>query len=397
VIDLPVAEVTSTVGGGGFSEVPGLRTFRSAAFRTAVAAVLLSVGAVMLGVLLAGQAGSDDGQYAIDFGDYHGASIRLSAGQSPYTAEVLAGPIDAQGVGRYRYPPLFAQLMQPLAGLGIQAAALIWFVLQAAAVFVAVWVGTGIGGARRSLERALWCGVAALYFLPVFDTLWKGNVSGILALSGVSVALGGTAAGVGAAAGALLKSVPGTLVPAALVMGTRSRFAVVLGLGLPLVVSFVAAPGAWLDYPRVVLNMLAGSADYATNLAPATLLDRAGLPDAAVTLARIVTLVLAGLAVVGSILLARRRDGVPAAALLGTAALLLVPGSLWYHYLVVLLPFAAMAWPRARSRERTALALSAALISLSLAWLPLAIVGAVLMFLVSALVIWPRAGLEATT
>ena len=56
---------------------------------------------------------------------------------------------------------------------------------------VALWIGTGIGGARRTLERALWCGVAAAYFLPVFDTLWKGNVSGLVALTSVAVALGG--------------------------------------------------------------------------------------------------------------------------------------------------------------------------------------------------------------
>lgn len=375
--------------GGDLSTLPGLRTFQSAGFRTAMAAMLLMLGILLLGVLLISQAGSEGGQYAIDLGAYHAAAQRLAAGEALYPAWMLDGPIDAQGVDQYLYPPLFAQLFGPLAGASTQVAALVWLMLQATAVYASVWVGSSIGGARRSLERALWCGVAALYFLPVFDTLWKGNISGFLALSGVVVALGGTVAGAGAAVGALLKAVPGTLVPAALVMDARARASVIVVLLVVAVISFALAPTAWLDYPRVVLNMLAGSVDYATNLAPATLLQRAGAPDTVATVIRAGTLVLAVLALVGSVIMARRPDGLPVSALLGTAALLLVPGSLWYHYLVLLLPFAAMAWPRAGSRLRGALFVSAALISLSLVWLPLAVVGAACLGLAAARAIWP--------
>ena len=114
----------------------------------------------------------------------------------------------------------------PLKALPLGAVGVAWLLVQVAAVFTALWIGTGIGGARPTAERALWCGVAGAYFLPVFDTLWKGNVSGLLALTSVAVAVGGVAGGVGAAIGALLKTVPLTLLPAAIVSDRRARWSV---------------------------------------------------------------------------------------------------------------------------------------------------------------------------
>ena len=55
----------------------------------------------------------------------------------------------------------------------------------------------------------------------------------------------------------------------------------------------------------------------------------------------------------------------PAAALLGTVAMLTIPGTLWFHYLAVLLPFAAMAWPRTGSTVRGLLLASAVLVSIA--------------------------------
>ena len=355
-----------------------------------MALALVGIGLVLLGALLIGQVDSPDRQYGTDLGAFHNAAIRISEGQAIYPPEMVAAPVDAQGEGIYRYPPPLAQLLVPVAGLGFQTVALGWLLMQSLAIFVALWVGTGIGGARRTLERGLWCGVAALYFLPAFDAVWKGNVSGFLALTTVAVALGGTAAGLGASVGALIKAVPGTLVPAAIAMDARARVVTIAVLVAAVAISFVAAPQAWLDYPQVVLNVMAGSTDYANNLAPANLLAQLGTPDVIVAIVRAGTIMVALAAIVGSVILARRRDGIRLAALLGAVALLLVPGSLWYHYFVVLLPFAAMAWPRATPGQRTALIVSALLVSLSLAWLPLSIIGATLMVVVSARVIRPR-------
>jgi hypothetical protein len=161
-------------------------------------------------------------------------------------------------------------------------------------------------------------------------------------------------------------------------------------LGLAAGVSILLAPGDWLDYPVVLLNMARGSSTYATNLAPAAVLERLSGSDILGGTARLGMVLAAGVAILASVVLARRRAGLPAAALLGTVAMLLLPGSLWYHYLVVLLPFAAMAWSQAQPAARLLLLVSAALISLGLVWLPLALLGAIGLASSSLMCLWPR-------
>jgi hypothetical protein len=368
---------------------PGLRTFTSARFRTVLAAVLLIAGVALIALMLQRQAASPAGQFGVDFADYLRAAERLSAGEPIYPEALLDGPADAQGVDRYRYPPLLAQILVPVTGAPRAIVELAWLLVQAAAVVAALWVGTGIGGARPTLERALWCGVAAAYFLPVFDTLWKGNVSGFVALTSIAVALGGVAGGVGAAIGTLLKTAPATLLPAALVADRRARWSAIATLGIGIAISAALAPQAWLDYPRVLANMLQGSADYASNLAPAAVARNLGAPDAAATIVRLAALAVAAASIVLSVILARRHAALPAAALLGVIAMLLVPGSLWYHYLVALLPFAAIAWVRSGAAPRALLLGGAVSITVGVAWLPAALGGAVLLASASLGTLWP--------
>jgi hypothetical protein len=355
-----------------------------------LAAVLLTAGVALIALMLQRQAASPAGQFGIDFADYVRAADRLSAGEAIYPAALLDGPADAQGLDRYRYPPLLAQVLVPATAAPRAIVELAWLFLQAAAVVAALWVGTGIGGARRTLERALWCGVAAVYFLPVFDTLWKGNVSGLVPLTSIAVALGGVAGGMGAAIGTLLKTAPATLLPAALVADRRARWSAIATLGICIAISASLAPQAWLDYPRVLANMLQGSADYASNLAPAAVARNLGGPEAIATLLRLAALAIAAACIVLSVIVARRHSGLPAAALLGVIAMLLLPGSLWYHYLVALLPFAAAAWVRAGATPRALLLGSAVTITVGIAWLPAALGGAVVLASTSLGTLWPR-------
>ena len=104
----------------------------------------------------------------------------------------------------------------------------------------------------------------------------------------------------------------------------------------------------WRDYLTVLRNMFAWAPELTWNMAP----------DAAWPLTwaparrrrrhgprrRCELWVSWPLALVGT-WLSRRAGGLPAAAVLASAAMLLIPGTLWYHYLAVLLPIAAMAWP----------------------------------------------------
>jgi hypothetical protein len=386
--DLPAGLPPTT----GLAALPGLRTFASERFRLALAGLLLVIGIGLLGSLLLAQAAQplEQGQYGIDFADYRQAAQRLLAGESPYAPEMLQGPIPAQGQDRYRYPPLLVQVLVPLAGLPLSAAATIWLVVQGVLIYAAVWVAGSAGGSRPSLERVLWTGVAVTYFLPVFDTLWKGNVSGVVAFQVAVLALGGRQGGASLATAILLKLTPAALLPAALVRGRRVVVGVAMAAAALVLASVLLSPAAWRDYAVVLPNLLAGSADYPGNLAPHVQLPRAlpALEPLAGPL-RLVTLA-AGLGFIGlSVWLARRRSAWQAAIVAGTAALLLLPAALWWHYLVVLLPLAALAWAPATPRVRAALLAGGAVISMALAWLPMALAGSAVLVGAAFVALWP--------
>ncbi|MDQ3871631.1 MAG: DUF2029 domain-containing protein, partial [Chloroflexota bacterium] len=316
--------------------LPGVRTFRSRRFRELAAVGLWAIGLVLLGKALAAQVADPAGQFAIDFADYHGAAQEILAGRTPYAPAMLEGPVPSQGQGAYRYPPPFAQLLAPLAALPLVVAAWLWLALQAVLIITSVWLAGSHGGAAPSRERFLWSGVAATYFLPAFDALWKGNVSGILAFL-VAVLAGGRFRGGLALAGAvLLKVSPVALVPTVVVGGAAGRRRELAGLAAGtaaiVVPSFLLSPGAWRDYGRVLPNLLAGSVDYLTNLAPATLLATR-LPGAVglVGPVRLVTVAAGLFTVLVAAWLARRPDGWHAAVTAGVVAMLVLPSSIWYH------------------------------------------------------------------
>ena len=78
--------------------------------------------------------------------------------------------------------------------------------------------------------------------------------------------------------------------------------------------------------------------------------------------------------------------------------MLLLPAATWYHYLAALLPVAALAWPAAGTRARLSLLAAAALITVGVAALPLATVGAVaLVGVVLAVHLRPPVGPERVT
>jgi len=372
--------------------LPGLRVFASARFRLAVAGLLLALGIVAVGAYLVARAGQPlaVGQFGIDFADYRAAAERLADTGSPYAPDMLAGPIDAQGLDRYRYPPPFAQLLVPLAGIALGAATWLWLLAQAACLLAAAWLAGEVGGLPRSLERALWTGAATAWFLPVLDTLWKGNVSGLQALLVVLLFSGPAASGGALAANGLLKLTPVVLVPLALVRGRLAAAALLATTAAIVAPSLVLAPQAWRDYAVVLGNLLGGSADYASNLAPDALLRHAfGLGAPWDAMVRVGALGLGlGLLVLGW-RWARRPDGWAGTVTAGVAATLLIPAALWYHYLAVLLPVAIVAWGRANARQRAALLAGAALVSIGVAWLPLALAGATIAVASALTAVWP--------
>lgn len=373
------------------TEMPVLRTFESRRFRLIVATILALLG-IAWNVLRLSMFESS-GSWGLDFAVYYRAAERMLAGASAYEATQLGSAV-AYCFDCYKYPPFFAQILSPLTLVPLEAARVIWLAIGYSMAFASTWLATGIGGASRSLERAIWCVVAVTLFEPVSSAVWNGNVGTIVALGVTAVAMGGTRAGVGAGVIALLKVAPGTLLPAVLASSREARRAL---LGTVVVVTgtlFILAPRAWLEYPLVLAHLGSDSAPSDGNLALGYAMSEAGWGPDAVAILRLATLVAAGVCILASVWLARRNGGMPVAALLGSLAMLLIPGTLWLHYLVVLLPFAAMAWPRASAGIRGVLLASLVVVSVAPflgnppAWFYL---GSVLAFPAAGWVLWPRA------
>jgi len=233
------------------ASIPVLRTFESQRFRLVIATILAVLG-IALSVARLVVFDVADPSVMLDFPAYYHAAERMLAGSSPYTAAQLDGSNGAYCFDCYLYPPFFAQVLSPVALVPLEAAKIIWFFIAYAAAFASTWFATGIGGAHRSLERAIWCLVAVLLFDAVASAVWVGNVGTLVALSVTMVAMGGVAAGVGAGLGSLLKVVPGTLLPAVFAAGRESRIALLVTLGVVGGTLFILAPQAWLEYPVVL-------------------------------------------------------------------------------------------------------------------------------------------------
>ena len=358
--------------------VPGLRAFGTPHFRAALAVVLIVIASLLLGGLLLARAASPTGQFGIDATDYLTAAERVARGETPYAPAMLAGPVDSQGIDRYRYPPPLAQVLVPLTWLPTRTALWAWFAIGLVAVVASLLVALRSAGMLRP-EAVLWSLAAACLFLPVFDSLWKGNVSGLLALLVAIAAAGGAAGGAAVALATLLKVVPVVFVPAWWVAGSRCRHGMA-AIAIAVVASSVLlSPGAWRDYLTVLPNMLGGSADEATNVAPWSMVARTDAPEWLAGIVRAASVAVAIGAVGASVLVIRRPGGLALAATLCTLAMLLLPAALWYHYLVVLLPLAIIAWPQANPVARAALVLTGLGISAGVAWLPVATVSWVAM------------------
>lgn len=319
---------------------------------------LLAAGLIAYSVLWARLALDPAGQFGIDFGDYYGAARRMARGEIPYAPDMLIGSFEVQGLDRYRYPPALAAWLVPLTALPLAAAKWVWFIAQFAALAAAlVYVArrAGVAGWR---DQVLVAGLAFVAFGPVFDALHKGNVSGLLAAAaGVAlVAPAGTAAAA-ATLGALSKLTPGAWLLPLLTAAPRRTLAAGAFAALLFVAPSLLAFDAWLSYPAVLGNMLAGSADYPSNLALGYQLGN----FMSEPLARGIALVVAAAFGAAALLAARRPGGLPAALTAAVMVSLLVPGTMWWHYTAVLLPSILLALLRRPEwRWRLALPVAAA-------------------------------------
>ena len=250
----------------------------AAALRSAPVAITIGIaGWAIVAYVLLGQAAKPDGQFGIDFADYHAAATRMAAGDSPYAPDMLEGPIPSQGQDRYRYPPVFAALLIPLTGLSAATAAAVWLAIGLAATLLAVVLPVVRPVWRGGWTPVLWAIALAGWFFPVLDGLLKGNVDGLIALAAAVLLVGSSGSGgVATGAGGVLKLTP---ILGAVPLARRSiRSLGVLGVTILVLVvpTMVLWPQAWRDYAVVLPNLVAGSSSGAGGLAPAALLEASG-------------------------------------------------------------------------------------------------------------------------
>lgn len=362
------------------------------------AACLLGIAfAAALSIALAGQPGS---RFGGDWMDYRAASQRLAAGQSPYAADMLATPVPAQGADRYRYPPLLAQLVLPVAVLPETVGLLAWSAILMASLFLGTWIAVSAAGIGPSPAALAWTAAGTLWFMPTLATVWTGNASATLAVATGAALFVGARPGVtdrAAVADAVVFAIaavgrlsPFALIPAMLRRGGRVWMASLMAVAGLIGASLLLAPFAWRDYATVLPNILKGDTQYANNLAPDVVAVGLGATPAVAALMRGIGLLIAVLLLVVSYRLAARDAAWPAAVSAAVVAALLIPPVLWYHYLTALLPLAAFAWLRGGRQARILVAASVGLVDVGLAVPALGAIGAGSLATSVLATLWPR-------
>ena len=307
--------------------------------------------------------------WGLDFSVYWEAGRAVLAGHSPYGATIELCDQSGIGCAGFRYPPPFALLIAPFSLLPLVTAKWAWLVISFGALLGGAFAAARAGGAKASLELALWLSAGLLIFTPVFESLWVGNFEGVeVLLIGLALYGGASTGLLTTGAAAILKVVPATFVPAALARNPKAAWRALALLGTVLLVSLPLAWPAWRAYPNFLLDQF-GSVRSLANFAPANVLVMLfpGIPFLA-SLAEGLSLLLALGFLLISIRWARRPAGWPGALFAGLLSGLLISPLIWYHYLALLLPFVIYAWPRLPRTKRLLMLLLLYLLNLCLAF-----------------------------
>lgn len=295
---------------------------------------LAALGSLWLVAGLSAFPGAEGWGY--DYQAYADAAVRLAQDGSLYQAETLGGSYRPGPYGLYMYAPPLGIAVGPLAGLELEFAAVLWYLLHLLAL-VATCALLPVPGWTRLATF----GVAALS-LGVTRDLVLGNVS-VLLLLPLAVAWRWLDRPAGAVAQALAMSVRPTLGTLLVWQSLRRQWRVVawtIGSGLVIIVltlPFVGLEG-YREYLTVLRN-LGGVTGVEHNLDLGSTLVAVGVDERAAELALLAGYGLA-IAAVG---LSLRREPELGFVVTATASLLLSP-LLWDHYLAMLvLPAAYLA------------------------------------------------------
>lgn len=289
----------------------------------------------------------------LDLPAYIEAARRLMTTGTPYSDALRAGPIGhfSENIAiAYLYPPPLAQLFVPVQMLPFALIVTVWVLPQLFAF--AVIVDRLSRAARATRQARLVLALLVVGFQPTIMALYIGNVSGWIAIA-LGVVLLGSAmpAGFAAVAAAWIKVTPGVLAIGAFLDQRTRRPTFFLGLGT-VMVSFVLAPAAWIDFLQLLPVISATPAAPALiNVAPAHVF---GGPAFGMLLQFVLPAAFLAIAVMAGF--RGRTVGWAAAA---TGAYLTATATTWVHYLIVLVPIGVAAWASAGPRLRAAIMLTA--------------------------------------
>ena len=319
------------------SKMYGFRLLAAPGVQRSVLVVLLVMVLAYRGLQLIALSGQI--QWGYDFSAYWLAASHVLDGVPIYADWQLAGQYSPQQQYLYLYPPFLAVALTPLAAVfptDYRLANLVWAVIGAivaAAVVAAVARREGIGSGRDTVLLV----AGAFAFPPLVGELVMGNVHLLLLglLGGAWLALRDdrrpmpAIAGILVGVATLIKLFPG-LVIVWLVLRGRYR-AALWSLAAIAVLAMATLPvtgiDAWLDYPRVLLN-LGPPVDNRDTLAPIVWLSSFMPPLAA----RVVVVV----AMVAAVVWAARTTSEPVSFAVAVTASILIAPALYQHYLAIL-------------------------------------------------------------
>ena len=135
--------------------------------------IALGLAAVIGGFYFAGRSGSDPEVYGNDFNVYYHASREVIAGRDPYQNSLSEWT-------PYLYPPLFAELLTPLALLPLTAAAYIWFLISALSVIATVVMCARMLPESRVPRWLVAAGAMMIVFRFVLDNFNLGQANAIV-------------------------------------------------------------------------------------------------------------------------------------------------------------------------------------------------------------------------
>lgn len=315
---------------------------------TGAAAVAAGLGVAIIWLQLWRSAGDAQSFFGGDLVAYLSAARRLVETGSPYSAEVMSGPVAniVQNVPiGYFYPPPLSQLFVPLVGLDRLVIAPAYVAIQV--LGLAVLLPMLLAQNRRSALALTLIGAMVAWSYPMQLALFGGNVSAVFAIT-ICIALIGNAATASTASvlATIIKMTPAPLLLVSLVSRKGRRYALAT-LAIGVSISFVISPRSWADWLTALPNVLRNDMNRgAANYSPASIGEALGFAavGGAIGLALCVAFLLMGLRMA-----ARQSNASLSVLAAAVGATTFASSTMWDHYFAVLIPLNIYGWDRARS------------------------------------------------